>query len=129
MKLLLDTHSALWVFAGSSEISQQLQDDITDPANEVYFSHVSAWEIVIKHTLGKLKLPNPPDIFICEMVAKHQLSLREISIQAIYRWGMLPMIHRDPFDRLLVAQAIEDGFSLVSRDTETRKYPVQIHWC
>lgn len=69
MRLLLDTHSALWMFAGSPEISPALQQDLTDPANELFFSDASAWEIVIKHTLGKLTLPSPPEVFVPAMVA------------------------------------------------------------
>ena len=128
MRLLLDTHSALRMFAGSQEILAVLQQDLTDPANELFFSDASAWEIVIKHALGKLPLPSPPDVFVPAMVAQHGMSRLPISLEAIFEWGKLPMIHRDPFDRLLVAQAIREGCSLVSRDPEIRKYQVAIHW-
>ncbi|HAB18113.1 MAG TPA: hypothetical protein PLX89_26750 [Verrucomicrobiota bacterium] len=60
MRLVLDTHSALWMFAGSPRLSMELQDDLTDPRNDLLFGDASAWEIVIKHALGKLPLPNPP---------------------------------------------------------------------
>ncbi|MSU21262.1 MAG: type II toxin-antitoxin system VapC family toxin [Pedosphaera sp.] len=128
MKLLLDTHSALWMFAGSPEISPALQQDITAPANQLYFSDASAWEIVIKHTLGKLPLPSPPEVFVPAMVNQHAITRLAISSEAILEWGKLPMIHRDPFDRLLVAQAIREGCTLVSSDAEIRKYPVAVHW-
>jgi PIN domain nuclease of toxin-antitoxin system len=128
MRLLLDTHSALWMFAGSPEISPELELDLTDPENDLYFSEVSAWEIVIKHALGKLKLPASPEIFLPEMVTQHCLARHPISLDAIFEWGKLPMIHRDPFDRLLVAQAIRERFTLVSCDPEIQKYTVPIHW-
>ena len=128
MRLPLDTHSALWMFAGSQEISAALQQDLTDLANELFFSDASAWEIVIKHALGKLPLPPPPNDFVPAMVAQHGMARLPISLEAIYEWGKLPMIHRDPFDRLLVAQAIREGCSLVSCDPEIRKYQVAIHW-
>lgn len=122
------THTALWMFEGSPEISPELQNELTDPAHELYFSDVSAWEIVIKHAIGKLPLPSAPEIFVSEMVVEHGLVSRSISLGAIFQWGKLPMIHRDPFDRLLVAQAIDDGLTLVSCDSEIRKYPVPCLW-
>jgi len=128
MRLLLDTHSALWMFAGSAEISEDLQKDLTDPENEVFFSDASAWEIVIKHALGKLLLPAPPEIFVPEMVGRHGLEQQPITWNVIFEWGKLPFIHRDPFDRLLVSQAREEGFLLVSRDTEICQYEVAVHW-
>ena len=128
MKLLLDTHSALWMFAGSTEISPLLEQDLTDPANELLFSDASMWEIVIKHSLGKLSLPSPPDVFLPEMISQHRIAQMPIAPEAIFEWGRLPMIHRDPFDRMLIAQAACSGCSLVSRDSEIRKYSVQVHW-
>ena len=128
MRLLLDTHTALWMFAGSREISPALEQDLTDPANELFFSDASAWEIVIKHSLGKLALPSAPEVFVTAMVAQHNISRLPISLEAIFAWGRLPMIHRDPFDRLLIAQANCDGCSLVSCDLEIGKYQVAVHW-
>jgi PIN domain nuclease of toxin-antitoxin system len=128
MRLLLDTHTALWMFAGSTEISRDLEEVLTDPSNQVYFSDASAWEIVIKNTVGKLPLPSDPDAFISEMVDKHSLVPQTISLEAIFRWGKLPMIHRDPFDRLLVAQALQDDLTLVTFDTEIQKYSVPTFW-
>jgi PIN domain nuclease of toxin-antitoxin system len=92
MKLLLDTHSALWMFAGSPEISSDLQQDLTDPANQLFFSDASAWEIVIKHTLGKLSLPSAPEVFVPAMVNQHGIAWLPISSEAIFEWGKLPMI-------------------------------------
>jgi PIN domain nuclease of toxin-antitoxin system len=128
VKLLLDTHAALWFFMGAPEISPTLQEDLTDPAHALYFSDASAWEIVIKHTLGKLRLPSAPETFIPAMVSQHGMAWLPVSSGAIFHWGKLPMIHRDPFDRLLVAQAIYEDCRLVSCDREIRKYPVKIHW-
>ncbi len=128
MRLLLDTHCALWMFAGSPEISPELEQDLTDPGNEVFFSEVSALEIVIKHALGKLPLPDRPDIFVPAMVSQHELTRQPITFEAILQWGKLPLLHRDPFDRLLIAQSIQHGFHLVTLDREIQKYPVPIHW-
>lgn len=128
MRLLLDTHTALWMFAGSREISPSLEDDLTDPDNELFFSDASAWEIVIKHSLGKLPLPMPPEVFVSAMVAQHRIIRLPISLEAIFAWGKLPFHHRDPFDRLLLAQANCESCSLVSCDPEIRKYQVAIHW-
>ena len=128
MRLLLDTHSALWMFAGSPQISAALQDDLTDLAHELFFSDASAWEIVIKHALGKLPLPGPPATFVSSMLAQHGIVRLPISVEAIYEWGQLPMIHRDRFDRMLVAQAVRGGCALVTCDPEIQKYSVAIHW-
>ena len=72
MRLLLDTHTALWMFAGSPEISPALEQDLTDPANDLFFSDASAWEIVIKHSLGKLALPSPPEVFVTSPDISHR---------------------------------------------------------
>ena len=116
------------MFAGSPEISEELQHDLTDPANELLFNDVSAWEIVIKHAIGKLSLPSPPDKFVPEMVTGHGMARLPISQKAIFEWGKLPLIHRDPFDRFLIAQANREGCSLVSADPDVKKYQVGIHW-
>ena len=80
----------------------------------------------LKHALGKLPLPSLPDDFVPAMVAQHGMSRLPISLEAIFECGKLPMIHRDPFDRLLIAQAIREGCSLVSCDPEIRKYQVAL---
>lgn len=94
MKLLLDTHTALWMFAGSSRIGPALQSVLTDAGNEVFFSDASAWEIVIKHSLGKLPLPQVPDLWVPRMVEQHLLGSLPIDRDAVFRWGTLPPIHR-----------------------------------
>jgi len=83
---------------------------------------------VIKHSLGKLALPSPPEEFVTAMVAQHGITRLAISLDAIFAWGKLSMIHRDPFDRMLIAQANCEACSLVSCDPEIRKYPVAVHW-
>ncbi len=128
MRLLLDTHTALWMYAGSKAISPELERDLTDPANDLFFSDASAWEIVIKDALGKLALPSPPEVFIPSLVAQHGMTRLPISWESIFEWGRLPMLHRDPFDRLLIAQANCEACSLVSRDPEICQYRVAIHW-
>ncbi|MBE7499523.1 MAG: type II toxin-antitoxin system VapC family toxin [Verrucomicrobiales bacterium] len=128
MRLLLDTHSALWMFAGSPSISVALQHDLTDPAHELFFSDASAWEIVIKHSLGKLPLPEPPSTFVPSMLVQHGIARLPITLEAIFDWGRLPAIHRDPFDRMLIAQAVRHGCALVTCDPEIQKYSVTVHW-
>ena len=128
MRLLLDTHAALWMFAGSPEIGQDLQAVLTDPAHDLYFSDASAWEIVIKHQIGRLPLPEAPGRWVPRMVRQHRLSPLPIDRSAIFRWGALPRIHRDPFDRMLVAQALCEDLQLVSRDPEVARYPVKTFW-
>ncbi len=128
MRLLLDTHTALWMFAGSPRIGPDLQSVLTDPSNEVFFSDASAWEIVIKHSLGKLPLPEGPDLWVPRMVEQHLLGSLPIQREALFRWGTLPPIHRDPFDRLLAAQADCSGCDLVTCDPVLNRYPIQTVW-
>ena len=128
MNYLLDTCVALWFFAGSSQIPTPIREELTDPAHALFASDVSAWELVIKYKLGKLTLKRSPSEFWEECVRCHRMERLPIDVAEISLWGELPLLHRDPFDRLLVAQSRRYDFCLVTPDPLIRQYDVHTWW-
>jgi len=128
MRLLLDTHALLWFCEGNASLSLAARSAMEDRANERYVSHVSAWEVAIKLALGKLTSSVPyEDLFPGVLVPNGFVMLP--SDLAHYRTLLqLPMHHRDPFDRLLVAQAKTEGLTLVSCDSNLGLYSVPLLW-
>jgi PIN domain nuclease of toxin-antitoxin system len=126
MKILLDTHIFLWFISGDTQLSTDVRDAIRDPNNEVYLSAVSIWEAIIKYQLGKLPLPEPPEKYLPKQRDLHQivsLALDEISVIQLAK---LPSLHRDPFDRMLICQALQNGLTIATVDTAVRAYPVSV---
>jgi PIN domain nuclease of toxin-antitoxin system len=117
VKCLLDTCTFLWLVQQPEMISTTAAIAIDDPSNELFFSHVSVMEIVLKHSAGKLRLPAPPRTWIPEKVSFHQLQPLPLMEEAVYRSGELDRVHADPFDRLLAAQGIVAGMTIISPDT------------
>ena len=128
MRLLLDTCSFLWIVGGSNELSSRARQVFADPANEVILSAASAWEIAVKHRLGRLPLPAPPDEFVPAQRAAHGIEPLPLDEEAALHVAKLPDLHRDPFDRMLVAQAIVGGLVLLTPDDQIREYPVRTLW-
>ena len=128
MNLLLDTCTFLWLIQGSSELSSRARARIRDPENDVYLSSVSTWEMALKCSLGRLRLPEPVDAFVIGMRESHEIRSLELAEEATLQLGKLPDFHRDPFDRMLVCQAITHGLTLVTPDTLIRQYPVRTDW-
>jgi PIN domain nuclease of toxin-antitoxin system len=128
VKLLLDTCTFLWVCAGSLDLSASARRIFSDPANEVYLSAVSAWEIALKHALGKLPLPDPPDRFVPQQRALHAIDPLPLDDAAVLQLGKLPVRHRDPFDRMLVCQAVAHGLIVLTPDPLIEQYPVRTQW-
>ena len=128
MKLLLDTHVFFWLDSAPEKLSPLALTLCQDQANELYLSVVSVWEIQIKHQLGKLEL----DVSLAEMVQVQQtdneLKILLIELPHIYTLEALPFRHNDPFDRLLIAQAIHEKMNLISADKQFVQYPVKIFW-
>ena len=128
MTLLLDTHALLWFLTNDSSLSPQARGAIEDPANVTHVSAVSVWEVAIKFALGKLKLPaSYADIF------PRQLELNGFALLSITPAHCttlltLPFHHRDPFDRLLLAQAKAEGMTLVTDDGQFGSYGVPLLW-
>jgi PIN domain nuclease of toxin-antitoxin system len=128
VKLLLDTCTFLWLTKGSEELSPQAIDAFTDPKNEVYLSSVSAWEINVKYRLGKLSLPLSPDKFISKERKRHMVTRLDLSEQDTFHLFKLPTPHKDPFDRMLVCQAIEHSLTILTPDPLVTQYPIRSLW-
>ncbi len=126
MKLLLDTHVFLWFISGDSRLSTSWTDAIRKQENEVYLSAVSCWEVIIKHALGKLPLPEPPDTYIPIQRARHQIESCPLDEDSIRHLATLPQAHQDPFDRALVCQALEHELVIVNVDKVFLEYPAPI---
>jgi len=128
VRLLLDTCVAIWMFEGSHSIPPDVRREMTDPENEVFFSDVSLLEIEIKYAIGKFPLDKPPSRSVLPLVHEHSLDVLPLTTRDIVRLETLPLLHRDPFDRLLIAQALTSRLSLVSPDPLLSKYEVSIVW-
>ena len=128
MKLLLDTCTFLWWTENSPQLPKGVRSMVSDPAHEVYVSTASIWEISVKHHVGRLPLPQPPERFCPEQRERHgflSLPIDEASVLQLHR---LPPLHKDPFDRILVCQAIEHGMTLLTPDRLIAQYSVRISW-
>ena len=128
MRLLLDTVAFIWLVEGSSRLSAPARESIIDSANDAYLSAASAWEIAIKHGLGRLPLRVPPEEYVVEQRRRHRIDTLPITEEAALQVDKLPNLHRDPFDRLIVAQAIVEGMIVVTPDRLISMYPVRIAW-
>ena len=126
MKLLLDTHVLLWAATNPDELGTEARDSIEDGTRDVLVSVVSAWEIAIKQSLGKLELPSAAEHWLPEVLRRSAFEVAEVGLAAALKVRALPWHHRDPFDRLLVAQALQEGYTLVTRDEALGAYGVQI---
>jgi PIN domain nuclease of toxin-antitoxin system len=128
VRFLLDTCALLWLAAQPIKLSQAATAAINDSENELFFSDTSVWEIVLKHAAGKLPLSEPPRIWIPKQVAFFRLQPLNISAEALFKSGELPLIHNDPFDRLLAAQALLHGLKFISPDPPFRAFGVDCLW-
>ena len=128
MKILLDTCAFLWIACDASELSKQAKILFQNTDNPVYLSSVSIWEIVVKNQLGKLPLPDAPEQFINEQCEKHFIENIPLDNKAIFHLTELPIYHRDPFDRMLICQAIESDLTLLTSDELIMQYPVKTAW-
>lgn len=126
MKLLLDTHIFLWYISSDSRLPAAYRAAIQDPGNEVFLSAASIWEAVIKHGLGKLPVPAPPEVYLPEQRALHQIFALAIDEAAMLHLAQLPNLHRDPFDRMLIAQALEHDLTMLTTDDAVKAYPVKL---
>lgn len=128
MRLLLDTHCWLWLVADPERIRRGVVEMLVAEGTDVYISAATAWEVVIKHALGKLSLPIPPAEYIpSRMAALGHLSLPIEQRQTLQVAG-LPLHHKDPFDRILVAQAQVEDIQLVTADRLMAPYDVRVIW-
>ena len=127
MRLLLDTCTFLWL-AGGSPVSAGAAAAIGDPSNEVLLSAVSTWEIASKHKAGRLPLPEPPDQLIPAERRLRGVAALAFDEEAALQVIRLPPLHRDPFDRMLISQAIAHSLAIVTPDPLIRQYPIRVIW-
>lgn len=126
MRLLLDTHVFLWYIGADARLPSSFQAAIQDIANEAYLSVASVWEAVIKSQLGKLPLPGMPDLYLRGQRRQHLIETLPIDEGSIAQLAKLPMLHRDPFDRVILAQAIQHDLTILTVDYAMRAYGLQL---
>lgn len=128
MNLLLDAHALLWFFAGSGRLSGKALAAIQDAQNTVFVSPATLWEISIKDALGKLSLPEPFEKLFPSRLETSNILILPILVPHLHAQRGLPFHHHDPFDRLVIAQAMAEDFTVVSCDTEFPPYGVKLLW-
>jgi PIN domain nuclease of toxin-antitoxin system len=127
MRTLLDTHAFLWGIAGDRRMSQHARDIFIGPSN-LLMSIASIWEILIKVQLGKLNLPQPAGPYIIRKLAENRIETLPIHLDHLLAFERLPLHHPDPFDRMLIAQSIEEDLPIVTADSWFTRYPVDVVW-
>ena len=128
MRLLLDTHAFLWMILGDSRMSDSLRDILRSEEHSVWLSAISIWEIVLKQSQGRLVLPGPGAGYAANFRRLHHISTLPLEETSAQHLTQLPAVHRDPFDRMLICQAIEHEMTLVTIDAQIRRYPIKTLW-
>jgi PIN domain nuclease of toxin-antitoxin system len=127
MKAILDTHAFLWAIAEDEKLSRGAQKIFTGP-NDLWLSVASIWEIMVKVQTGKLHLPVPTGPYVVKKLAENRIEVLPIALDHVLRIESLPIHHRDPFDRVLIAQSIEEGWPIVTADPLFERYSVDVIW-
>ena len=127
MNYLLDTHVFLWLISEPEKLSKKVFSILENSKSKLYFSTASSWEIVIKYKLGKIKLENPK-VLISNELAYYKISVLTINLEHVFQLLKLKPIHKDPFDRILISQAINEKMTFISNDIMIKKYPLKIIW-
>ena len=127
MKAILDTHAFLWALAGDERMSSHARD-IFAGSTDLSLSIASVWEILIKVQSGKLNFPRPAGPYLLTRLAENRIKKLSISIDHLLAFERLPLHHRDPFDRILIAQSIEENWPIITADPMFRRYPIQVIW-
>ncbi len=128
MRILLDTCTFLWIVSDAPELSKLSRELFREPSNEVFLSAVSVWEISVKFALGKLKLPQTPDKYIPLQRERHMVDSLALDENSVLHLNRLPQLHKDPFDRMLICQAIDHGMVILTPDELISQYPVVSKW-
>jgi PIN domain nuclease of toxin-antitoxin system len=128
VRLLLDTHAFLWFVLNDPSLSPAARALISDPQNDVLISPVTCWEIAIKVSIGRYQLPGPFADFMNDQIARNALTMLSITVGHTAAVASLPFHHKDPFDRLLISQAIVENVPLLSADTVFDSYTVTRLW-
>jgi PIN domain nuclease of toxin-antitoxin system len=125
---LLDTHTFLWWVLDDPQLSPLCRQIITDGSHTIYFSAASAWEMAIKCQIGKLSLPDLPASYVTSRVALNSFQILPIALSHALHIHGLPMLHRDPFDRILIAQCQTENMPLLTADPLIAQYNIQTLW-
>jgi PIN domain nuclease of toxin-antitoxin system len=128
MKILLNTCTFLWIVSDAPELTEAGKTVFSDPDNEVYLSSVSVWEILVKYLLSKLSISGSPECFIREQREQHDIDTLPLDEVSALHLPVLPRLHRDPFDRMLVCQAIEHNLTILTPDPMIIQYPIKVIW-
>jgi PIN domain nuclease of toxin-antitoxin system len=128
MKALLDTHTFLWWVTNDPLLSTKVEEILCDRSNQVFVSAATGWEIAIKSQIGKLNFPTPPEPFMLQQLALNSFVTLPIRLEHGLRVYHLPLYHRDPFDRILIAQSQLEGMPILTTDSKIAQYGVDVIW-
>lgn len=123
MKILLDTHIFLWFIENNNRLSAQWRTEIENPDNQVYLSVASVWECIIKYQIGKLNFPESPEVYLTKKRKQHLINSLVIDEGSIAYLTNLPLLHKDPFDRLLICQSLQHNLLIMTEDNAILSYP------
>jgi PIN domain nuclease of toxin-antitoxin system len=126
MKVLIDTHVLLWGLQNEAKLSDRVRALL--PLADIWISVASLWEIIAKVQIGKLAMPSPVGDYLAAKLAANGVSVLPLTFDHVKRLEGLPLHHRDPFDRILIAQSVEEKLPLVTSDPMFERYPVQVFW-
>jgi PIN domain nuclease of toxin-antitoxin system len=127
MRALLDSHAFLWGIAGDRRMSQVGRDLFVGPS-DLLLSLASVWELLIKVQVNKLDLPRPAGAYILRKMAENDIAILPINLDHLHKFEQLPLHHRDPFDRMLIAQGIEEDCAIITADPVFKKYSIRVIW-
>ena len=127
MKAILDTHAFLWALAGDERMSRHARDIFAGSA-DLSLSMASLWEILIKVQSGKLNFPGSAVPYMLSKLAQNRIATLHITIDHLLALERLPMHHRDPFDRMLIAQSVEEDWPIITADPMFKQYPIRVIW-
>lgn len=128
MNVLLDTCTFLWTLSGNPPLPPRVAEIVRNPDNHVFLSAASAWEIAIKYSAGRLQLPEHPDRYVPAMREERGIAPLAVDEESALHATRLPSLHRDPFDRLIVSQAIVHGLTILTPDPTIALYPARTMW-
>ncbi|MBW2367455.1 MAG: type II toxin-antitoxin system VapC family toxin [Deltaproteobacteria bacterium] len=128
MQYLLDTHALIWWISSDNRLSDTAGTLIKSHRNQLYWSVASSWEISIKHALGKIMFDEPPEGLIASELDQNRIEILPILNEHAFLAGQLPLHHKDPFDRMLVAQAQVESMGLITNDPKFSYYDVDVYW-
>lgn len=126
MRYLLDTCAWIFILTSNDRLNKNQQEAILNPDNTIYISVVSAWEMTIKMSKGKLELPKPLDNLVFESCIKDNYKTLDLNIFSVLNAKNLPAYHQDPFDRMIISQAIDNDLIIITTDSKFSQYEVQL---